>query len=209
MKAKLSAIALGFVSCCSILAFAGNQEQSVHFLHSNSGAKVISLSIDKSSAGDEKIRLILNGEEMNFDMSELSDGDVQEFTTADGKTIKIIKATAGSMVTIDGEDINLSHFGDFGGHMAKVFALGGLHHKNSITISGGDLDEDTRARIKDAIMAAGVDKKVHFASSGHFSWSSGDLENLDIVIDAKNGVDGNNVFIFKKHIEIKSEEKED
>ena len=223
MKVKLLVAAMSLVSGIGMLAYAEEPSHKMAMIHSGD-AKVISISVDKDDNDPAQIKLKINGEELSFAMPELEDGEVREFTTNEGKVVKLIKAKMGSTLVIDGQEIQLHDFGAGMEHgkMAKIFALkgmGGMHHgmgemhhamgdDNSIVISGGNLDEDTRERIKQAIMDTGVDKTVKFM--GLNSWTSKDGGNFEIIIDSENdgevATEGLHIIKIEKHIELHTED---
>lgn len=215
MKAKLLVAAMGFVSGIGMLAYAEEPSHKMAMIHSGD-AKVISISVDKDDENPAQIKLKINGEELSFTLPELADGEIREFTTNEGKIVKLIKAQKGSTLVIDGQEIQLHDFGSgMGmeqGKMAKIFALkgmGGMHHgmgmgdDKSIVISGGNLDEDTRQRIKQAIMDTGVDKTVKFM--GLHKWASKDGGNFEVIIDSEHDGENNHFIEIEKHIEIHTE----
>ncbi len=214
MKAKLLVAAISLVSGIGMLAYAEEPSHKMAMIHSGD-AKVISISVDKDDNDPAQIKLKINGEELSFTMPELEDGEVREFTTNEGKVVKLIKAKMGLTLVIDGQEIQLHDFGAGieHGKIAKIFALkgmGGMHHgmgdDNSIVISGGNLDEATRQIIKQAIMDAGVDKTVKFM--GLHNWISKDGGNFEIIVDSEHGGEGEHIIEIEKHIEIHTEDDE-
>ena len=195
-----------FVAGTSLFAFAGEVKKHVNVLHTE-GVSSIMVNINKEDGGDATVELKVDGKDFSFSLPELEDGETREITTDDGQTVLLMKAKKGTTVNIDGKEIMLHSFGGaHAGRMANVFAFGGgasIHDDNTLIISGGGLDEDTRARIKDAILAAGIDKKVMFPEAD-IQWLSDHSAagNFEIIIDGDklSDEDGKHVIRIKKHI---------
>ncbi len=217
MKAKLIVAALTFVTGTSMFALAGEAQTDVKVFHSGS-SRTVMVNIEKEDDGDAKVDLNINGEEYSFDLPELEVGETHEIITNDGQVIKLIKLEKGTSVDIDGESMLLhisgsedAHFNKDHGRMVKLFAFGGVgnpHDDDSLVITASGLDDDARARIKDAIAATGIEKKVIFAETNMQWFSDGEAgENIEIIIDD----DGNEVhkaYKIKKKILIKTEEND-
>lgn len=147
------------------------------------------------------------GEMTELDLSDLAVGETRWITSDSGKDIGITREVDGYRLDIDGEETFIATPGDGAHNRVMVRAIGhgvnaGLHESMQnvwvtgdqqvihldgegspgVFISGlGDLDENQKADIIDALRAAGVDKEVHFSPAGGgthsftFMTSGGDL----------------------------------
>jgi len=204
MKAKLIVATMTFIAGTSMLAMASDSNKHVNVLHTE-GATSIMVNINKENGSDAKVELKIDGKDYSFSLPELADGETREITTDDGQSVTLLKAAKGTTVTIDGKEIMLHSLAGNHGRMANVFAFGsgmGIHQNNTLIISGGGLDDDARARIKEAIAAAGIDKKVIFPET-EMNWISDDGENnFEVIIDSDEVADGDKQHVIKirKHI---------
>ena len=164
------------------------------------------------------------GEMTELDLSDLQVGETRWITSDSGKDISITREEDGYRLDIDGEETFIGSPGDGMHNRIMVQAMGhgdgeGLHeamqsvwvtddHKvihldtegaDGVFISGlGDLDENQKADIIDALRAAGVDKEVHFSPSGGgahsfmFMTSGGDVH-----MDGESSVD---IEVLKKYL---------
>jgi len=171
-----------------------DDKQSFHTVSYGTEQKMEIL-VDQDGTEDPSVKLIINGEEYNFSMPEVTDGEDKVITTEDGKKI-IIKAVSGTrLIEIDGEEMHLPSFGKH-----KITAdglsamIGRSHHlklNNDITISANGVSEDVKSAIIDAVQGVlasyDVDKKVSFSDN-----------RLGLHMLTKDSLDGNTAnFEFK------------
>jgi hypothetical protein len=211
MKAKLIAAALTFIAGTSLFAYAGEVEKQVKVLHTKSASSIL-VNINKEDGEDAKVDLKIDGKDYSFSLPELGAGETREITTDNGQIVVLMKAEKGTTVNIEGKEIMLHSMGEKHGRMANVFAFGGgaAHDSNTLIISGGGLDEDARTRIKDAILAAGFDKKIIFPEA-NMEWISdhGGEGNFEIIIDGdmETETGGKHVIKIKKHVITEDDDK--
>ncbi len=180
-----------------------------------------------------KIKVLTDdsGEMTELELSDLAVGETRWITSDSGKDIGITREDDGYRLDIDGEETFIATPGD-GMHdrvMVKTMVMEdgeGLHdamqnvwvtgdqqvihldglESSGVFISGlGDLDENQKADIIDALRAAGVDKEIHFSPMGGGEHSftfvtSGD----DLHGDGEATVD---VQMLRKHVDGDGEGK--
>ena len=188
-----------------------------------------------------KILADADGEGVELDLSDLEVGETRWITTDSGKDVGVTREDDGYRLDIDGEETFIMSPGDGMHNRVMVHATidhegGGSHDStsnvwvnsdhdvisldsmagDSVFISGlGDLDENQKADIIDALRSAGVDKDVHFAPAGgphvmSFTTADGvhadgdanvDVQVIRKHLDGTADSDGNHViFIEKKTI---------
>jgi hypothetical protein len=188
-----------------------------------------------------KILADADGEGVELDLSDLEVGETRWITTDSGKDVGVTREDDGYRLDIDGEETFIMSPGVGMHNRVMVHATtdhdgGGSYDStsnvwvnsdhdvinldsmtgDSVFISGlGDLDENQKADIIDALRSAGVDKEVHFAPAGgphvmSFTTSDGvhadgdatvDVQVIRKHIDGTTDSDGNHViFIEKKSI---------
>lgn len=191
-----------------------------------------------------------DGEMTELDLSDLEVGETRWMTSASGKDIGITRELDGYRLDIDGEETFIATPGDghhnrvmvrtigvgdgevltedMHGAMQNVWVTGDqkvIHldagSLDGVFISGlGDLDENQKADIIDALRAAGVDKKIHFSPAGEgthaftFMTSGEGIHadgeaTVDVQMHKKHlHGDGENVIIIEKK-SIKSDNDDD
>ncbi len=217
MKAKLILASITFITGTSMFALADENEQQFSTLHAKSVSSIM-VNIDKDQNNDATVELKIDGESYSFTLPELEQGETREIITDEGQTVVLMRpedgisvdSEQGISVNIDGKEIMLHSF-DSKFRQANVFAfsdIGAINEDKSLVISGGALDEDTRARIKDAIAAAGIDRKVIFPATD-MNWGiEGGAANFELILDEDmlNNSDSTRVIKIKQHI-ISSDEQ--
>jgi len=159
------------------------------------------------------VEIRLDSEDMGFDAFDLAEGDSHSFTTDDGRPVTISNVDGEIWLDVDGELIELSGLHG-GGHAMKVLDLGAdggafghamfSGHKGITIRSADPLDEETKARIVQAIQDSGVDQEVFFAEDMEFQWvTAGDLEG-DYDVEVK----GDGMHEVHKTIVIQKERSE-
>jgi hypothetical protein len=146
--------------------------------------------------GERKVEIKIladaGGEAVELDLSDLQVGETRWISTDSGKDVGVTREENGYRLDIDGEETFIMSPGDDMHSRVMVHAMAdgvgeGLHSAMSnvwvtgdqqvieldgiesdhVFISGlGDLDENQKEDIIDALRAAGVEKEVHFAPSG-------------------------------------------
>ncbi len=193
LKSTIAAMALGMVGFGAISISADELEE-----------KRVMVQIHKLSDSNTKVDLDINGQAEVFNLPDLEVGETKEIITESGSVISVTKTESGVSVSIDGEEINLPAVGS---DMAAHFIKGGtsLHTKVSKGIQViGDLTEEQMAIIKDAFLAAGVEKQVNFTKGHEMQFISidGGLHGFDIGVESDSNVntwvtDEGNVKIIK------------
>jgi len=203
-------------------------------------------------SGERKVEIKIladaDGEAVELDLSDLEVGETRWISTDSGKDVGITREENGYRLDIDGEETFIMSPGDGMHNRVMVHATAdgegeGLHSAMSnVWVSGdqqvieldgmnsdhvfitglGDLDENQKADIIDALRAAGVEKEVHFAPAGaphmmsfsttHDVHGEGDA-TVDVQVlrkhmgEAADG-DGNHVIVIEKKT-ISSEDDDD
>ena len=145
------------------------------------------------SAGAEGLGMLHLGDDADaIDISGMEIGDTRFETVGDGTEVSITREEDGYVIDVDGEEIRIESLG--GDEQVRIIVADGEHSAvsvghggswtsddghvtrlinrsagghNGVTISGlGELDEDARERIIDALRSAGVDEDIRFGS-GH------------------------------------------
>ena len=165
IKDTLTALALGALAMTSVAISAADTEK-----------RHIMIKVDKSGDHDAKVDLKVDGEAEAFTMPELEVGESKTITTKSGKTILISKTEEGLTLDVEGKQVNLPSFG--GNLGARIHSSLPLHKtlKDSIQISGVKLDDNQKQIIKDAFVAAGIDKKINFSEHNIMVFSTDDME---------------------------------
>ncbi|MFQ5720467.1 MAG: hypothetical protein ACE5IK_13055 [Acidobacteriota bacterium] len=120
--------------------------------------------------------ITVDGEEIHVD------------TIVDADRMKVIVGSGsgegGSWTTADGSVFSLD------GHHVALFGAGG--ESDAVTLSGlGDLDEDARQRIIEALRDAGVEKDIHFADGHGFQFiTAGTGEGNTVFFSGDEGGEG-------------------
>ncbi len=211
LKSTIAAITIGMLGFGAISISANELEE-----------KQVMVQIHKLSDSNTKVDLNINGKAEIFDLPDLEVGETKDIVTESGSTISVTKTESGISVSIDGEEVNLPAVG---GDMAAHFTKGGMPLHTNINEGIqviGDLTDEQIAIIKDAFIAAGVEKKVNF-TKGHEmrffisgdsdesdlkhvqQWLSKDGDNVEII---KMGDGHSNVQVERKIIIIETDEEE-
>jgi len=186
MKAKLIVSTLFMLAGFSMLASAENNTEKT---------KMVMVSINKEDDANARVDLQINGEKFEFELPELTEGESQDITTASGQSIAVSKTSKGFIIKVDGEEIPLFsdqklHFDD-SSKSARVFAFVSANRPQNdeeMVISASGLDDETRTRIKEALMSAGIDKKVIFTDmSQGMQWLDNEGGTFDITVEADDG----------------------
>jgi hypothetical protein len=167
IKSTLVALTMGTLSFAALSISAGESEE-----------RNVMVEIHKLSDKNSKVDLNINGIAEVFSLPDLEEGETKDIITEAGNTVSVTKTESGISVMIDGKEVNLPQIG---GDMSAHFLKGGmpLHTNVSKGIQViGDLTDEQIAIVKDAFLAAGVEKEVSF-TKGH--------EMKFITIDGKNG----------------------
>jgi len=187
-----------------------------------------------------KVMADAGGDMTELDLSDLAVGETRWLKSGSGKDIGITREAGGYRLDIDGEETFIASPGDDTHNRVMVRTLGigegdrdmnvdqnvwvtgdqqvihlGTEGLDGVFINGlGDLDDNQKAAIIDAIRAAGVDKEVHFSPEGFlgaksFTFVTGGKgmhaegeANVDIQMH-KQPMDGNgegNVIIIEKKV---------
>ncbi|MEE4246893.1 MAG: hypothetical protein V2I33_15885, partial [Kangiellaceae bacterium] len=142
--------------------------------------KAISIFLNKSNNEAAKVDIKIDNVAEAFTMPELAEGESKTITTESGNTITITKTNGKLTITTEG---------------GEVVTLPGLHDNqmvakvlqrhtstkvmdDSIRIMGGNLTDEQKELIKDAILSSGVDKKIDFVDSGVFAFSINGADGL-------------------------------
>gem|GEM_PF-2216273 len=179
-KHTLLAVAFGAIGMGS-LAISASETEERHVM----------IKIDKTDGHDALIDLKVDGFAEAFSLPDLEDGGSEAIVTESGKTIVVSKMDGKLSIEVDGKNIDLPELNsNLSAHIRRSMPL---HHKmdNSIQINGADLDENQMQIIKDAFLAAGVDKKIRFSKGNMMVFSTGDDINFgdNKVIIKKSGGD--------------------
>ncbi len=164
--------------------------KSAHFGHGHGDATVVY----ENKNGKSELELKLDGETLNFDPDAIAVGETQSFTLANGKTVDVMRTEDALVIHHgEGEPLTIRTFDGGHGEHDVMFLSGeghGLHEYvfdhdalsgDAVVISGvGELDEDAKQVIIDALRQAGVEKEVHFANGPKLLWfdDSGEEHNL-------------------------------
>lgn len=184
--------------------------------------RTVSIKLDKSNNDDAVVDIFVDGNSEAFKLPELAVGESRTLTTQSGKEVVVSKSEQGLEINLDGEAIEIPSFaGNLG---ARIHRSSPLHQmvEDSVHISGVELDDNQKQIIRDAFLAAGIDKKVKFSNNSFafistdsdikvlsgehdFHWSSDSDRNIEVIVDDKLGDD--KVKVIKKHFVI--EKKKD
>ena len=177
----------------------------------------VNIFINKDGDEDAEVKLVIDGNNYNFSMPELADGEEKVISTEDGTEITIKSISGDKMIWIDGKEMHLPSFGKHKMDAQGLSAMIGRSHKmmgqmNEIVILGDSLEDDVKAAIIDAVKGVltsyDVDKKVKFgdAMAGlHIikeGFMPGDMHKFDIEIETDDSEHGEHekVIVIKKEI---------
>ena len=137
--------------------------------------------------GDEPTYLVLDSEELGFDLQDMQVGENQSIVDKEGRPVLITRNEDGFVFDIDGKQIALPAFdgphdgnhriithdfapdtdvdvhvisGDVGGH--RALAPHPMMEEGVMIVSGKEIDAATQQVIRDALQASGHET-VHFA----------------------------------------------
>ncbi|WP_444998358.1 hypothetical protein [Aliikangiella sp. IMCC44359] len=156
-------LALG-LSCLGMSSYIVNAEEKKE--------QVFVIKVDKSDNKDPVVDLKIDNTSESFNMPELVLGESKTITSNSGKNITLTKTEKGVNVEVDGEVLELPSFdGDLG---AKIHRSSRLHNKlaNTVQISGIELNDSQKQIIRDAFIAAGIEKEVSFNNHNIMLFSS-------------------------------------
>ncbi|MCP3673226.1 MAG: hypothetical protein GY829_01965 [Gammaproteobacteria bacterium] len=183
----------------------------------------IEIFVNKDGEDNAEVKLMIDGEEFQFSMPEIADGENKVITTSDGKEVTIKSVSGNKMIWIDGKELNLPNLGKH--HIAAegLSAMIGKTHQmqvsNEVTIRANGLSDDVQNAIIDAVKGVltsyDVDKKVSFNNNDlqlHFLTKDNmgsmmhkidrDSANYKIIIDSEHADNEDNVMIIKKKVEV-------
>jgi hypothetical protein len=156
IKSTLLAMAVGTIGFAALSISA---DESVE--------RNVMVQIHKLSDSNSKVDLNVDGNAEVFSLPDLEVGETKEITTEAGNLVSVTKTESGVTVNINGKEVNLPRIGgDMSAHFLKDAVP--LHTKvkrNGIQVIG-DLTDEQIAIVRDAFLAAGVDKEVNF-TKGH------------------------------------------
>ena len=183
----------------------------------------IEIFINKDGENNADVKVMIGGEEYNFSIPEIADGEDKVITTADGKEITIKSVSGNKMILIDGKELNLPNLGKHHMDAEGLSAMIGRTHQmqvsNEVTIRANGLSEDVQkaivAAVKGVLTSYDVDKKVSFNNNDlqlHFITEDNmggmmhkigdDSGKFEIIIDSEHSDGEENVIVIKKKIEI-------
>lgn len=131
-----------------------------------------------NSDGDNKVKIVADGETIEFDGNDLEVGESRTFDLENGKTMELTRRDEGLVMTMDGSEILLYEGGEGNGAFAHAFSVGDGSDflaledletigADDVVISGlDDLDESAREAVIKALREAGVEKEIHFSPHG-------------------------------------------
>ncbi len=216
------AIAFGAI----MFMFGGGQksEEKAFIVLNSSGVenKVRMHFIDDN--GDKNMRFVLEEGGLEFNPDDFNVGETKTFTLDNGDEVEV-RREQNKIVLILGEKEMEFFIGEIGeaGHGVHVYKAASTAlemvsegAEDALTISGlGDVDEETRERIINALREAGVSKEVRFSSMGglhhggeNLIWIEEDGNNNENVKVIKcKGKDGTHIKIKNKLIIVEEEEE--
>jgi hypothetical protein len=195
------ALAMGTIAMGCVTATATEQDPK---------ERHVSIKIEKSNDQNAMVDLTIDGQAEAFVLPKLEMGETKTITTESGKTIIAKQTEKGLSLDIDGKNIMLPpqpHKNKLSAHMQRVMPL---HQRvnNGVQISGVELDDNQKQIIKNAFIAAGVDKKINFSNNQfvfitkdsdvdgemvrkielhkgakHREWTNEDGENVEVIIE--------------------------
>lgn len=182
----------------------------------------VMINVNKTGDANSVFDIKIDGVEDSFEISDLALGETKTFTTDSGKVIVATKTEEGMNLTVDGKEIKLPSFG--GKFGTKLHRSMPFHHsiKDTVQVSGVELDETQRQIILDAFAAAGINKKVSFTNNNVMfikagslgedggqkvlQWNSGEDSNFEVIVE---GDENANVEVHKMiRIETLHEDKD-
>ncbi len=144
-----------------------------------SDAKTVLINVNKNNDENAVVDIKIDGETDMFNLPDLQEGESKTFTSSSGKTIVTTKTAEGYIVEVDGKEINIPIFvGKLGAKLHKSMPIHQVK-ENVINVSGADLDETQQQIIKDAFLAAGIEKEVRFNKHKVMVFSTGKEFKLD------------------------------
>ncbi len=148
-----------------------DDEKSAHAVSFGHKTKM-EVFVNKEGNDESKVKVIVDGEEYNFTMPEISEGQSKTITSEDGKEITVKSVSGHNRVWINGKELNLPAFGEHKMDEEGLSAMIGRSHQLRITdevsITGNNLSDDVKAAIIDAVKGVltsyDIDKKVSFSN---------------------------------------------
>jgi hypothetical protein len=149
---QITATAALTLLACSALAGPGQ--------HTKMEIKVV------SDDGDGETRLVLDSDELGFDLHDMQVGENQSIVDKEGRPVLITRTAEGFEFAVDGKTIQMP---EIDGHAIRKHAGGPPHamagREGVMIVSGKPIDDATQRVIREALEAAGHES-VHFAD-GH------------------------------------------
>lgn len=148
-----------------------DDEKSVHTVSFGHKTKM-EVFVNKEGNDESKVKVIIDGEEYNFTMPEISEGQSKTITSEDGKEITVKSVSGHNMIWIDGKELNLPAFGEHEMDEEGLSAMIGRSHQlrltDEVSITANNLSDDVKAAIVDAVQGVltsyDIDKKVNFSN---------------------------------------------
>lgn len=156
------------ISVCAAMILYGTAAFSGEDQHSKIEIKVV------SDDNHGNTRLVLDSDEMNFDLHDMQVGENQSVVDKEGRPVLITRNEDGFEFQVDGKTIDMPDFtqeSDVDVHVMRrhvgnapaPHAMTGM--EGVMIISGAEIDDATQQIIRTALESAGHDS-VHFAD-GH------------------------------------------
>jgi hypothetical protein len=161
-----------FVTLALVLAGTTVQEQEkeVVIMSSDGGTARCRVELRIEDDGAENMSVDINGATLELDPSEIAEGETRTYTLDDGTELTVLRTSDALVLNVNDKEIRvpLAH-GEGDDHVwitadGDEIDLEEIPYNNTVTISGlGDLDEETRTRIIQALRGAGVEKEIEFS----------------------------------------------
>lgn len=141
---------LAITSLFAVVAFAGDKS------HHKMEIKVV------SDDGDGETHVVLDSDDMDFDMHDMQVGENQSIVDKSGRPVLITRTEDGFALDVDGKTVEMPMIKAPHDRMAPRAKM---KSEGVMIISGKEIDEATQQVIRSALEAAGHES-VHFAG-GH------------------------------------------
>ena len=210
IKETFTAFAVGALAMTTVAVSASDSEH-----------RTVMIKMDKSNDQDAVVDLTVDGNAEAFTLPDLEVGETRTITTKSGNDIVVSKDEDGLTINLDGEEVDIPSFsGNLG---ARIHRSSALHQmiEDSVHISGVKLDDNQKQIIRDAFLAAGIDKKVKFNDNSFafitaspdievlngdsdFHWVSDGENKIEVIVDEE--INSNDIKIIKKKLKVKKED---
>jgi len=148
-----------------------DDEKSAHTVSFGHTTKM-EVFVNKDGSDESEVKVLINGEEYNFTMPEISEGQSKTIMSEDGKEITVKSVSGHNMIWIDGKELSLPAFGDHEMDDEGLSAMIGRSHQlrltDEVSITANNLSDDVKAAIVDAVQGVltsyDIDKKVSFSN---------------------------------------------